>query len=237
MKRSALLSLIALPFARPTVRRPSIVGIGLVAAVSLLGVACAQDAPAPAEAADQGTPAASAEPTTAPSGAPAPLTSRSSQPAGAADGAEIKAPGAIFNLPGAWRSEPPSSTMRLAQAIIPGDAGEGQLTVFYFGPGGGGGVEANLDRWIGQMEATAAPQRDQFAVDGFTVTWVVVQGTLQPSTMGVGPTEPQPGSRLLGGIVEGPQGPWFFKATGPDATLAAAQDDFLAMLRSVRSPA
>jgi hypothetical protein len=52
--------------------------------------------------------------------------------------------------------------------------------------------------------------------------------------MGGGPTEPTPGSRLLGAVVEGPGGPWFFKITGPAATVTAAAPAFDAMLRSVR---
>jgi hypothetical protein len=50
----------------------------------------------------------------------------------------------------------------------------------------------------------------------------------------MGPAEPQPGSRLLAAVVEGPGGPWFFKTTGPDETVAAARADFLAMLRAAR---
>lgn len=155
----------------------------------------------------------------------------------AADGTEIQAPGVAFNLPASWRNEQPSSSMRLAQASIPGDAGDGQLTVFYFGPGGGGGVEANIERWVGQvqLDAGTSPRRIRMDLEGGMVaSWVEVEGTIQPSMMGAGPTEPQPGSRLQGAVVEGPQGPWFFKATGPSATLDGQRDAFFSMLRSLR---
>jgi hypothetical protein len=154
----------------------------------------------------------------------------------AAEGQEFEARGAYFTLPSAWTSEAPSSSMRLAQALIPGSGGEAQLTVFHFGVGGGGGVESNLERWVGQMEVDAGtvPSRDTFSHGVFTTHWIDVQGTLKPSMMGTGPDTPQPGSRLLGGVVEGPGGPWFFKATGPADTLAEARDDFLGMLRSAR---
>ncbi|MEM6796015.1 MAG: hypothetical protein AAF725_18715 [Acidobacteriota bacterium] len=150
------------------------------------------------------------------------------------NGLAIVAPGAGFTLPENWISETPASSMRLAQAQIPGAAGPGQLTVFYFGPGGGGGVEANIQRWIGQMEISSSspPVRESFAHGQFRISWVDVEGTLLPSTMGIGPTEPQPGSRMLGAVVEGVQGPWFFKATGPSATLDAQREAFLTMLRS-----
>ena len=182
--------------------------------------------PAPPTAKPQQPPAPAAP------GALAPVTSRT--PAASAGGAQIAAPGAVFTLPADWVSEPPSSSMRLAQARIPGAGGDGQLTVFYFGAGGGGGLESNLARWIGQVELAPGgePRRESFDAGGFRVTWIEVEGTLKPSTMGVGPTEPQAGSRLLAAVVEGPQGPWYFKATGPSETLIAERDAFLGMLAS-----
>src|SRR5271156_6495465 len=43
-----------------------------------------------------------------------------------------------FMLPAGWRQVPPNSSMRVAQAVIPGAAGEGELAVFFFGAGQGG---------------------------------------------------------------------------------------------------
>lgn len=141
-----------------------------------------------------------------------------------------------FELPAAWQQLEPSSSMRIAQARIPGEAGPGELAVFYFGAGQGGGVDANIERWIQQMEVGAdeSPKRDSFQVGDFTVTWVDVGGTLKAGSMGMGPESAQSNYRLLGAIVEGPQGPWFFKATGPDATLSNERAAFLSMLRTVR---
>ena len=44
--------------------------------------------------------------------------------------------------------------MRKAQYALPkvsGDGEDGELAVFYFGQGQGGSVEANIERWIGQI--------------------------------------------------------------------------------------
>lgn len=167
----------------------------------------------------------------------APMSSRGT-PVTAAPGASAATnAGILWNLPEGWQEQAPSSSMRMAQAAIPGSGGAGELTVFFFGPGGGGGVEANLQRWVGQIEAPqgAQPQHGSFEVDGgFRVTWVEAAGTLKASQMGTGPTTDQPGYRLLGAVVEGEGGPWFFKATGPDATLTAQRDAFMGMLRSIR---
>jgi hypothetical protein len=41
--------------------------------------------------------------------------------------------------------------------------------------------------------------------------------------------------RLLAAIVQTPQGPWFFKMTGPDQTVAGARAAFETMLRSLHA--
>ena len=162
----------------------------------------------------------------------------SDHPASAAASAEgeLAVPGARFDQPSGWSFREPSSSMRLAEAEIPGDAGPATLTVFFFGAGGGGGTDANLERWAGQVEADPGtePVRGAYEVDGFSVSTIAVEGTLLPSRRGGGPSEPVPGSKLVGAVVEGPGGPWFFKMTGPAATVTAAEPAFDAMLRSVR---
>lgn len=153
-----------------------------------------------------------------------------------AQGASLDVGAAQFDLPEGWTARQPSSSMRLAEAEIPGEAGPAILTVFFFGPGGGGEVEANIQRWIGQVELDPGSEavRDTFSIDGYTVHTVTAAGTLKPSTMGTGPSEPVPDSMLLGAVVEGEGGPWFFKITGPASTVIPAGPAFDRMLRSVR---
>jgi hypothetical protein len=151
-----------------------------------------------------------------------------SQPAAGAAGA------IDFDLPGGWGAEPPSSSMRVAQAKIPGPGGNADFAVFYFGPGGGGSVDANIDRWAGQMDGGNKPKPEVFETNGYKITWIDAKGTMKASQMGMGPATATPGARLFGAVVEGPGGPWFFKAAGPDATLAPQHDAFVAMLKGVR---
>ncbi len=190
------------------------------------------------EAAPPASPDASAATAPQTGGAPiGPISSR--EPAGG--GSTVPQEGSTssigYDVPAGWQAEPPANEMRVGQATIPGAGGPGNLVVFYFGPGGGGGVQDNIQRWVDQMEpeAGANPQPESFDANGFRVTWIDVSGTLKPSMMGTGPSTPQPNSRLLGAVVEGPGGPWFFKATGPQATLTAERENFLQMLRSVRA--
>ena len=139
-----------------------------------------------------------------------------------------------WDFPATWSPTSPSSSMRLAQATIPGSAGDAEVIVYFFGVGGGGGVEANLQRWEEQITGESQATRQAFESGGYRVSLVEKSGTLQPSTMGSGPQAPVPNSRMLAAVVEGEGGPWFFKATGPEATILEAREAFVAMLRSIR---
>ncbi len=140
----------------------------------------------------------------------------------------------VFDLPAGWKSATPESSMRIAQATIAGPGGPAELGVFFFGAGQGGSAEANIERWTGQMSGGGKPRQGSLTAHGLKVTWVDVGGTMKPSGMGMGPSTEQANYRLLGAVVEGPGGPWFFKATGPEATLGPQRDAFLKMLGTVR---
>jgi hypothetical protein len=142
-----------------------------------------------------------------------------------------------IQLPDSWVKEPPANSMRMLQARVPGDAGDGQLAVFYFGPGGGGGVEQNIQRWLGQVQPAegSQPARDTFETNGLTVHTVEAKGTITPSRMSMTAEapEPEPDSMLLGAVVEGPGGPWFIKLTGPAATLESQHEAFTKMINDL----
>jgi hypothetical protein len=227
--------------------------LGATALAGITGIACGNKqeampkaadstAQAPAPAAAPAPEAAPATPTPAtPDSGVGTISSRDATP-NAVPSAPASGPAAgdaklQFDLPKGWTAETPGSSMRLAQAAIPGPAGAGELGVFYFGAGQGGKVEDNLQRWTDQMEAgpgTPKPERGTLSANGLKVTWVDVHGTLKPSSMGMGPSTPVTDARLLGAVVEGTGGPWFFKATGPDKTLGPQRDAFFNMLKSAR---
>lgn len=217
----------------------------VVAAFVLAALGCSRPASPPAAQANPGAPPAPTAPGAAAPANPvaaaapaAPHGGGAGEKALSADGATVTTPTFRFDLPAAWRREQPSSGMRLAQAVVPGKAGPGELAVFHFGAGQGGGVESNFERWLGQVEQVqgSAPERGDFAVEGFKISWIDARGTLLPSTMGSGPATPQPGFRLLGAVVEAEGGPWFFKVTGPESTLAGEREAFFGLLRGVRRP-
>jgi hypothetical protein len=130
--------------------------------------------------------------------------------------------------------------MRRAQYRVPGEAGDGECVVFYFGAGQGGDAQANADRWAGQFEqpdgraSTEVMKTRMLNVNGISVMVVEVTGTYNAGAMMGGATEAKPGQMLLGAIAEGPDANWFFKFTGPEDTVKANQEAFDKMLRSLQ---
>ena len=146
----------------------------------------------------------------------------------------LDARGLELQLPEGWRPQPPESNMRVAQVVVPGEDGDGQLTIFHFGAGGGGGVDANLERWLSQVELDpgAKPRREKLESPPLTIHFVDAAGTVKASQVGSFPSEDKTGWRLFGAVVEGEGGPWYLRMVGPASTLGPQRDAFLAMLRS-----
>jgi hypothetical protein len=151
--------------------------------------------------------------------------------------------GLTFTAPAGWKTVPTSSSMRVAQYALPhaaGDTEDAELVVYYFG-GSGGSVDANIDRWVGQMTqpdgrpSSAVMQRQSRAVNGLKVTLVDVSGTYVAEMMpGSAQRHNSPGFRLRAAVIETANGPYFIKLTGPAKTIAAADKTYEAFLSSVK---
>ncbi len=130
--------------------------------------------------------------------------------------------------------------MRRATYVVPraaGDSEDGELGVFYFGPGEGGAIDANVKRWVGQFSGVAESKvrRENRAANGLKQHTVEIDSGTFASGMPGMDTKPKPGFGLIGGIVESPSGPVFFKLTGPSKTVRAAEPAFYALLDSVKA--
>ena len=158
--------------------------------------------------------------------------------------AALLASGLTFITPDGWKSTPPTSSMRVAEFTLPRAAGDGedaQLIVYYFG-GSGGSVDANIQRWIGQIEqadgkpSSAVAKKESRTVNGLTVSLVDVSGTYT-AEMSPGSTahNNKPHFRLRAGVVDPPRGPYFIKLAGPEQTIAkwdAAFNQFVSSLKA-----
>ncbi|WP_239470336.1 hypothetical protein [Archangium violaceum] len=155
----------------------------------------------------------------------------------------LEAGGLTWTAPPVWEAQH-ARPMRVATykiAPAKGDSDAAELAIFYFGAGQGGAVDANVARWLGQFQkADGAPVTDKDArtkketVNGLPLTTVDVKGTYTGGGPMMGPSTPKPGYRLMGAIVEGPEGPVFFKLTGPERTVASGEKGFRKLLESVK---
>jgi hypothetical protein len=153
-------------------------------------------------------------------------------------------PGPIkWTAPSKWEAKP-ASGMRAATYLIPaaqGDPEGAECAVFL---NIAGGVDANIKRWIAQFEqpdggsSEAKAKQKKETINDLAVTTVDLTGTFKGGGPMMGMPQPaggpKNGYRLLGAIVETPDGEVFFKMTGPAKTMGAAQTDFQTMLKSIK---
>ncbi|HSJ99970.1 MAG TPA: hypothetical protein VK932_01970 [Kofleriaceae bacterium] len=144
-------------------------------------------------------------------------------------------------VPAGWTEKAITSSMRTAQFALPGPAGEAELVVYYFGEGGAGGVQANLDRWLDQFQQPSGKASKDVAkvektkLGGQEATLVSVSGRYVTTTMpGGGDPVDKADQALIGAIVESPRGPYYFKLVGPKATVDAHAPKVRAMLTSLK---
>ncbi len=153
-------------------------------------------------------------------------------------------PGALkFTAPQGWEARTASSAMRVAEFVLPGRdaaAGSAELVIYYFG-GSGGSVDANIQRWLGQMQqpdgrATSdVAARDTRTINGLKVSLLDVSGTYVAEVR-PGATEKHnsPGFRMRAAVVETPRGPYYVKLVGPATTVAAWNASFGEFLASLK---
>jgi hypothetical protein len=148
-----------------------------------------------------------------------------------------------FDPPPEWKAKPAASAMRVAEFALPpadGEPDEAMLVVYFFG-GQGGSVEANLERWIGQMQQPdGRPSKDlakrtTATVHGLNTTMLDVTGNYVAETApGSGERVNRPNYQLKAAVIETPAGPYFVKLTGPAKTVAKWAPQYDAFLKSMR---
>ena len=169
---------------------------------------------------------------------PAPPQSDASQSRPASSGQSSAASGGLrLRAPDGWTSETVASNMRVSQYRLPhaeGDAEDASLVVYYFGQGQGGSVDANLERWAGQMGQTLdKAQKQAMTVNGLSVTLLDVTGHYSAEmTPGSAEKVDKPNSRLRAAVIETPKGPYFVKLIGSVKTIGRWDQEFLSYIKS-----
>jgi hypothetical protein len=134
-----------------------------------------------------------------------------------------------YKVPEGWNVEKPTSDMRAAQYKLPkaaGDSEDALLILYYFGQGQGGSAQANIDRWINQIQQPDGQSSKERAktgtmtVNGLQVNTVDLTGKysggMSPDSA---PANKDAIYRLRAAVIETPKGSYFVKLTGPEKTV------------------
>lgn len=166
-------------------------------------------------------------------------------------GAAAAQPALRFDTPAGWVAVEPFEPERVAEFVVPRaaeDAEDAECIVYHFGGDGDEDdqdgavtIEAQLERWTNEMlQPDGRPSADvattsRFEVDGRQVTMLDVPGIFAAEVLpGAGMRYYKREFRLKAAVVESPDGPFFFKLTGPDQTVAHWESAFAALVDSVR---
>ncbi len=147
----------------------------------------------------------------------------------------------VVTAPEAWVRKQPRSRIVEHEFSVPpvgGETVDGRFTVM----GAGGGVEANIDRWVGQFsqpDGSSTKEKtkvQKMQVNGIEVHYVDIPGTFKDQPGPFAPAQVRDNFRLLGAIiVTEKSGMHFLKLTGPKATMAAQEEPFKAMINSLKA--
>lgn len=169
-----------------------------------------------------------AKPSLLPPGHPEINMSTQALPASAAS----DAPNPQWTVPSGWQ-EGQSSAMRRATFVVKGDDGQTAEVVVSTFPGDVGGLQANVNRWRGQiglgpLGADEVPSiTADVDIDGTKVTVVDFETETAPA----GKTHPQ-GMIVVTLPHEGNS--WFFKMTGDAPLVGAQKQELLQFVKSAK---
>jgi hypothetical protein len=148
-----------------------------------------------------------------------------------------------FTAPADWKTRTPSSSMRVAEFLLPkqaGDAADAELVIYYFGTQGGS-VDANIDRWIGQMQqpdgkpSKDVAKRGEVKANGLTITTLELPGTyVAEMSPGAAEHHNSPGYRLMTAVIPTAKGAYYLKLVGPDKTVKHWSASFQTFLQGLR---
>ncbi|MCB1236564.1 MAG: hypothetical protein KDM91_15965 [Verrucomicrobiae bacterium] len=151
----------------------------------------------------------------------------------------LVAGGLTFKFAKPWERLPSNSPMRAGELKYDhADEAMTDVTVvlYYFGAGDGGGVEANMQRWIGQFEGTPAVERETAEVASREIHYLSAKGTYLDSMPGAapfaGPKTPKADYMMLGAVIEDEKGSVFLKMTGPAKSVEAVKAAFKKLAES-----
>jgi hypothetical protein len=147
----------------------------------------------------------------------------------------------IATKPAEWKSVKAMSSMIQYEFRTPAEGDKSaRITIM----SASGGVEPNIDRWVGQFDGSKKEDAkiEKKEVDKTIVHLVEIAGTFKETMGGGGPfapggkTQKMPNYKMLGAILEQKDGSLvFIKATGPSDVIAGMRDGFVKMLDGLKN--
>jgi hypothetical protein len=144
-----------------------------------------------------------------------------------------------LKAPGSWTRKKPQTMIVEHEFAVPaaeGDKADGRLTVM----AAGGGVEANIERWVGQFAQPDGGNTRERAkiqnikVAGEEVHLVDISGTFRDQRGPGAPAVEWPKYRMLAAIIATKGlGNYFVKFYGPERTVAEHEKAFLTMIEGM----
>lgn len=130
-----------------------------------------------------------------------------------------------FTVAAPWTKGQNTGMMTKAVLQFPVEGGTPLDAKFYDFGGPSGGIDANIQRWVGQFEGTPEVKKEELEFNGTKVILLTVTGTYMDGMPGGAKTS-KPDHILSGAILAGAKSNVFIKFTGPKETLAKAQEAF-----------
>ena len=155
-------------------------------------------------------------------------------------GVVVELDGLKSAAPATWKKEEAGNAMRAYQFTIPkadGDKEDATLVIFHFGAGGGGGVQANVERWQKMFDPPTG-KTETLKVGNVPVTVLDVKGTYLFKAQPFNPNaqvEKKPDHRMIAAVFESkPNGPYFIRLVGPAKTIEANKAKFDEWLKNFK---
>jgi hypothetical protein len=151
----------------------------------------------------------------------------------AQDAAILEAGGLKFKYSAPWMLSDTPGMMRVATLLAKVEGAEKAIeAAYYVFPGGGGGVDANVQRWLGQFATKPESKTEEIPAGDQKVTLVTATGTFNDGPP-MGAKTPKENYTLLGAIVPTADGNnVFIKVTGPKDAVATLTEGFRKMITS-----
>ena len=145
-----------------------------------------------------------------------------------------------LTAPEAWVRKQPKTRIvehEFAIPVVGGDEIEGRFTVM----GAGGGVDANIQRWLGQFtqpDGSSTKEKSKvqkMQINGVEVHYVDIAGDFKDQPGPFAPAVTRENYRMLGAIIVTEKaGMHFLKLYGPKATVSGQEEPFKQMLNGLK---